>query len=1111
MIPRLALFTLAGVVAVAGGAGFIAMHPWSDHRDRMRGGDSRSGGGGTFFGEGGINSALTVLESDIFTALIALKTLDLSNNQLTVLESDIFTALIALKTLDLSNNQLTVLESDVYTTLTALKKLYLDSNQLTVLESDIFTTLTALTTLILYDNQLTALESDTFTALTALTSLFLDSNQLTALESDVFTTLTALKTLTLIDNQLTVLESATFTTLTALTTLYLNGNQLTVLESDTFTALTALTSLFLDSNQLTALESDVFTTLTALKTLTLIDNQLTVLENDTFTALTALKKLYLYNNQLTVLESDVFTMLTALTTLSLSNNQLTVLESATFTTLTALTTLYLNGNQLTVLENDTFTALTALTSLFLDSNQLTALESDVFTMLTALKTLSLGDNQLTVLEHDTFTTLTALTSLYLNDNQFTQLPETIFANQTSLTYLDLSKNQLAAITSATFAPFATTIQTLYLASNTISRVDAVLAQMQQQSLITLTMEGNPSRCYVATRTNTNLRGGIVCTCAVGFGSIAIVGGIRSGHGEGGDSDNSGGYLCQAPSLAVIIPPTVATLRSQFVLSGPEEQLAVPSSNTTRLGGIKFYWNGYLIKASDVDVSLHWQSYSRATFSWHWTPDTLFYGNGSQGDIAHPPRSKLSNADIGKDIPRGFVPITYNVNATTAADTSLKSNRTTTNVRLVFSAFHWPARFDDAFQTDADSNNRARAVTVGSGLQVPRTLRIRERTTAAAVASSSIPNTYETLPTTANVSVEANPFIPTAIEFTLADNTCNAKHSADVLKVRRIYSNADESSGARSDRVVGWEVVVGDPNDMAKATDLNSGGTMEPCTAVLQAHDTVTTEVLNITRIEASVQDCWDNSTDPNATNTGYLSCNGHGSCKDDPDLYDGTFLGCTCDPGFVGDRCGVPVVDCADRPHQGFDIQTQGCKTFNFAYDKEYRKGSVPGQKYETLASVKNHAPFIEGDAVWIQGISIDTTLTTVSSGFVENITYKLVGAPSGFFLSSDNTAEIFGYLSMAGTSLAQAEYNVTLFAVDANGVEFLVDNFPVTVQKDKSMQYRQIAFATLGSVICILVGLAALYGYRSRQLRLRAHDFESQLEEMRANGELPDNVAAGK
>lgn len=62
MILRLALFTLAGVVAVADGAGFIAVHPWSDHRDRMRGGDSRSGGGGTFFREGGINGAAETAE-----------------------------------------------------------------------------------------------------------------------------------------------------------------------------------------------------------------------------------------------------------------------------------------------------------------------------------------------------------------------------------------------------------------------------------------------------------------------------------------------------------------------------------------------------------------------------------------------------------------------------------------------------------------------------------------------------------------------------------------------------------------------------------------------------------------------------------------------------------------------------------------------------------------------------------------------------------------------------------------------------------------------------------------------------------------------------------------
>lgn len=147
-------------------------------------------------------------------------------------------------------------------------------------------------------------------------------------------------------------------------------------------------------------------------------------------------------------------------------------------------------------------------------------------------------------------------------------------------------------------------------------------------------------------------------------------------------------------------------------------------------------------------------------------------------------------------------------------------------------------------------------------------------------------------------------------------------------------------------------------------------------------------------------------------------------------------------------------------------------QTFNFEYEKEYRKGSVPEQKYETLDSVKDHAPFTEGETVWIRGILIDKYRTTVSSGTIADITYKLVDAPPGFFLSPDNTAEIFGYLSMGGSSAEKVEYNVKLFAVDANSVEFLVDYFPLTVQKKGSQKK-----GSKGVIVGVVVALVAVVG----------------------------------
>lgn len=159
---------------------------------------------------------------------------------------------------------------------------------------------------------------------------------------------------------------------------------------------------------------------------------------------------------------------------------------------------------------------------------------------------------------------------------------------------------------------------------------------------------------------------------------------------------------------------------------------------------------------------------------------------------------------------------------------------------MYSAFHPPFRFDNATRTVIDT-------VAGRGLQAARTLRINYN---AIVNVTSAGPVNEWLATAH--AVETNSYISTSITFTLVNSTCSdsAEHAASAangLSVRQIYSHDNRD-------VVGWGIVVGDPAVMAKTKT----GTMRPCTAVLQATDSITGEFLTVAIINASVKNCFDN-------------------------------------------------------------------------------------------------------------------------------------------------------------------------------------------------------------------------------------------------------------
>ena len=235
----------------------------------------------------------------------------------------------------------------------------------------------------------------------------------------------------------------------------------------------------------------------------------------------------------------------------------------------------------------------------------------------------------------------------------------------------------------------------------------------------------------------------------------------------------------------------------------------------------------------------------------------------------------------------------------------------------------------------------------------------------------------------NYSVHPNPSIPSAITFQLINNTCNTNTNVNnstnnVLSVRRVYS----TSAANRDTAVGWGVVLGDPVEMYKMTRTDQG-TLKPCTALLQATDGVTGENLTVAKINASIQDCFESSSA--SVNPKALSCNGHGAYNDDPDRYNGVFLGCTCFNDYAGDRC--------DDENQKYIVSERACKGFEAAFLPARREGLLPNE--DDYINPDTDHDFTVGSTIRIRAFKLNGGHTNVSSGTPGNITYKLAeGAP---------------------------------------------------------------------------------------------------------------------
>ena len=137
--------------------------------------------------------------------------------------------MVALRTLNLSNNQISSIEANTFKELVNLNELWLNGNQLTLIEN-LFQGLVSLTWLDLSRNKLESIEQNAFNDLTNLFTLNLSNNKINSIDVKSFIHLNNLNDLWLQDNQIKAIDVKMFKDLLNLNWLDLSHNLLN--ESD---------------------------------------------------------------------------------------------------------------------------------------------------------------------------------------------------------------------------------------------------------------------------------------------------------------------------------------------------------------------------------------------------------------------------------------------------------------------------------------------------------------------------------------------------------------------------------------------------------------------------------------------------------------------------------------------------------------------------------------------------------------------------------------------------------------------------------------------------------------------------------------------------------------
>ncbi|XP_076665660.1 uncharacterized protein LOC143367586 [Andrena cerasifolii] len=341
------------------------------------------------------------------------------------------------------------------------------------------------------------------------------------------------------DNGITEVSPTAFQSVPRLHHLDLSGNSITTEKLLWFNNLRALQTLIIDGNNCTnTVLNDVLDPVPNLRELSLRRNGINKLAVNLKTFAPVLSRLYVSGNDiesldflddapaLSILHADDNSIesvkedhLATIVELSVSGNKIEKLcgESCDGNTLaldkaSSLLKLNASRNQISEVAEDTFMKTGQLSSLDLSSNKIAKLPKGLFQRLPRLELLFMGRNQLTsvpnvcplgnmkrldlagnqivaIIKQNFCSELESLETVHLANNLITNVDADAFLNLKSLRTLDLSHNLIIDFP-ALLIPASRFLQTLLLRNNSIAKLNG-LYEMKSESLQELHLQENP--------------------------------------------------------------------------------------------------------------------------------------------------------------------------------------------------------------------------------------------------------------------------------------------------------------------------------------------------------------------------------------------------------------------------------------------------------------------------------------------------------------------------------------------------------------------------------------------------------------------------------------------
>ncbi|XP_051546506.1 leucine-rich repeats and immunoglobulin-like domains protein 3 [Myxocyprinus asiaticus] len=325
-----------------------------------------------------------------------LSSLILANNKISRISSERLSSLVALETLDLSNNNIMEVRAGAFPPL-PLKNLFMNNNRISTLEHGCFSNLSSsLLVLKLNKNRLNSIPAKIF-QLPHLQHLELSRNRVRRIEGLTFHGLHGLRSLKIQRNGITRLMDGAFWGLSNMELLQLEYNNLTEVSKGWLYGLLTLQQLHLSHNTISRIKPDAWEFCQKLAELDVSWNRLTRLDEGSFVGLSVLEQLHIGNNHISFIADGAFRGLSNLQTLDLKYNEISwTIEdmNGPFSALDNLRKLFLQGNRIRSVTRKSFTGLEMLEQLDLSNNAIMSVQANAFSQMKKLLELHLNTSSL---------------------------------------------------------------------------------------------------------------------------------------------------------------------------------------------------------------------------------------------------------------------------------------------------------------------------------------------------------------------------------------------------------------------------------------------------------------------------------------------------------------------------------------------------------------------------------------------------------------------------------------------------------------------------------------------------------------------------------------------